>query len=135
MKIFYEYQAQHPDHKTEYWTIIRGQDQEETSEDYKSPVNKIEASICIPLKPSNYPVATILPADRGRDIADVYHNYKDLYFLIFSNREMTIEIISSACYTFEEAIKILSKYRNILFPMLLKLLPRKGFYIRDNTPL
>ena len=132
MKKFYDYQSQHPNFGIEYWTIVRDEDTEEFPQDSISPLGKVEADICIAAFPSNYPIASVRPADRGREIADTYHNYKDQYFVVFSDRTSTQNIISTDAMKLEVAFELIKKYVKVLFPVLAKLLVKKNFYLRET---
>ncbi|WMJ71870.1 hypothetical protein RCC89_01595 [Cytophagaceae bacterium ABcell3] len=129
MKLFFEYSTDNPNYDTEHWVIIREEESKESKEDYLSPRNKIEASICIKMYPSDLCQFEVISASRGRDIDSKNHQPKDKFFLIIKNREQDRVLISYRSYSWDELILLMSKYKNMPFGTALKI-SGKDFYFR-----
>ena len=134
MEVFFEYRAENQSGQSDEWIRIREEGSAVPSEDVYSEELNVPAVTCVKQYPSNYPIICLVPADRGRPMGDVYHRVNDLFFIIFMNRERNLRIVSNNEMPISEAYKIICKYRNTKFPLLVRLLARKGapFYIQSS---
>jgi hypothetical protein len=128
MKVIFDY-TPHDVDVQKSWIVLKDEKENKFEKDAISPwESNVEAHIVQTYYPLDNTVITLFPAKSTQDRSkpDAFH-FKELFILIISRADETESYSSYKMYSWEEAISIATKLKDLTFPVALKIWKNKKY--------